>query len=87
MTNHVWLVTTSGATWGQVGQFIRATLPTLGRFNVNPSTLFAVMLDGGGSTQFAYRRRDARGSVYQVEYAASNRVIHNIIGASAPWRQ
>lgn len=52
--------------------------------------LNAMMLDGGGSTQFVYRRKDKRGNVVERESAnapgSDGRTIHNIIGANAPWK-
>lgn len=92
--DHVWLVTTTSATWDGVAHFITNTLPFImhQRFRVEFERrhLHAMMLDGGGSTQFAYRRKDWQGNVVERESTnaprSDGRTIHNILGAKAPWQ-
>jgi len=67
---HIFFVTTSGATWDQVADFIRKTLPDILKgqpynTHIDPSTINAVMLDGGGSTKFGYRLNPRKASTYQ----------------------
>ncbi len=62
---HFFLVITNSATWDDVVNFFVKELPklvqnhSLGK-NLNIKIQNAFMLDGGGSTQFAYLRKDKR---------------------------
>ena len=54
--------------------------------NLNIKIRNALMLDGGGSTQFAYLRKDKNGNVVEEDNSApksDGRVIVNFVGAKA----
>lgn len=96
---HIFFVTTSGATWNQVADFIRITLPNILRkhpYNtrIDRSTINAVMLDGGGSTKFGYRLNPRKPSTYpgfprnhSSEAPDSRRYLTTYITAEATFKE
>lgn len=85
---HIFFVVSKNATWNDVVEFFINELPTLVKQhplgkNLNIKIQNAIMLDGGGSTQLAYRRVDKRGNVEIDKNApkSDGRKIVNFIGA------